>query len=614
MKRNLSWFILGLITFAAMAAVYYPPTGGGGGTDVSVGGTYYVSSTGSDTAAGTVSAPLATTGQAYTNLGRFGTIIVRGGDYFNQKLNLTNAGGLTIRNFQGEVPRFYYGVGITTNSFTLLSNGIYTTTMTSSFSNNLYYTTNFWGTWPAPLGVLLYQTNVFFGTNAMGNYQQSMVTAREQMSNRCNVYPLRQATSIPNMIATNGLWFASGNTLYVKFAVSNVTGGVFINSTNLTDCFAYGGTDATELRVKGIQTYFAWVGIDFSRMGYGEFTSCTVIGSGRSGFYGDSGCNASVRVTHCVGQLSQLEGFECGSATIATRGPLADVVQIDCLWSDNNIESCAARGNTVQTVIGGSSFGNFANFGWIDDGSASTYIASQSYSNLVSGWQIGNSAVGSRSYQKLMSSAALGNSVGLQVDDANNFVMIQNGVFDNYATTPVNISANPTTHRGVDLNSVIGGGTYASGGFAAPFFNGGGLPAANYSDEWISWSPTVPISPNSMVISGSATTPTFGGPTIWARGGSADIKLYNDGALATFKSNTLAMATITLGASPFNYTNTTTGNQFITIGDQTTGALNVNGAAVIATMVTAPASVSLQPNEYITLTYTGTPKIRSKPQ
>lgn len=82
---------------------------------------------------------------------------------------------------------------------------------------------------------------------------------------------------------------------------------------------------------------------------------------------------------------------------------------------------------------------------------------------------------------------------------------------------------------------------------------------------------------------------------------------------ASYVSNQVAITSITVGGSAFNWTNTFTKNIHVYISGQTTGSAAVNGTTILSPMGISPATMSLQPGEWVTLTYTGSPTMLWKP-
>lgn len=84
-------------------------------------------------------------------------------------------------------------------------------------------------------------------------------------------------------------------------------------------------------------------------------------------------------------------------------------------------------------------------------------------------------------------------------------------------------------------------------------------------------------------------------------------------SVASYSSNGLAAATITIGASPVLWTNTTAKNVVVYAdGISVTGTVGINGGTVFNTI--GQNTIILQPGEYTTITFTiGTPTARWRP-
>lgn len=573
----------------------------------------YVATTGSDSASGAKAAPFLTVTNAIRFLQGVGSIIIRGGTYFNQGNDLTNCIDLTIKNYPNEVPKFFYGINIPSTSFGALSNGIFTNAMSVAFSNNLVFLTNYWSA--IDRGIFLIQTNMPYGTQQLTAFFQPKVTSQESFTNRCEHTPLFWAASVPAMVASNNLWFAIGNTLYVKFAVSNVVGGLYIPSTNTQDSFVFGGDERTDIKIRGIRSYFGWHGFDLGSVSSAELTSCAGIGNSYSGIDGGLDSQSSLRIYHCEGSLNNLAGLNVGSANIHTPGGLCDVIEIGNYWHDNNEESSSMRGNTVRTAIGTVNYGGIQKWGNIDDGSASRFIGCDSVSNTASQFQLGNSAQFTRSYQKIISSYATsaGSGLGMALNDIGDFLWVQDTYLDN---APINVQANPTTHyvrsSGAKWSTLTGQND--------DVIEGGGSTAANYVRDAHLYGTYSVIGAAVYNVPAFATLTGFGNNIFRGAPGAnvTPFGLTYDGSIYTSKSNLLVSAAITVGASPFSFTNTAALAQGVNISvygsSQTTGDCTRNGGVLYPALVGAPWKVELKPGEYITLTYVGSPVMRWVPQ
>lgn len=77
--------------------------------------------------------------------------------------------------------------------------------------------------------------------------------------------------------------------------------------------------------------------------------------------------------------------------------------------------------------------------------------------------------------------------------------------------------------------------------------------------------------------------------------------------------NASALSTITVGASPFNWTNTTPVNVFVLMGGGTVSALSLNGTNFPSGFLTGPLTLPLQPGQYISVSYSSAPTLFMKP-
>lgn len=472
------------------------------GATPAVNPTQYVSPSGNDNAQGNLANPLATITKAFANLNGSGTIVVRGGNYFGQSLNLNNSGTLKIINYPSEVPRFYGGISVASNTFTLLSNGIFSATMSASFSNAFLFSSNSWRGWPAT--ILLVQTNVPFGSNVLlGGFYTGTYGLRENGTNHCEHTPLFYTNNLSAMTNLNQRWFVQGDKLFVKFANSNIVGGLYIASTNPTECFVYGGNPSTDLFVKGIRTYFYMQGFDFSQVPKAEFVNCAGIGSQTSGFYGDANTVGAILMRNCEGGLNMF-GLNVGSANTLQKGEMATVEERNCFWHENMIEGSTVRGNTVRFAYGSVCYGgSFCNYGFIDDGSSSTFIGCSTYSNIVAGFQAGNAAHGTPSYQHLIACDLNSENSGIAIDDSSVVLRTALTSINSYGVA-VNVSANPTTHYVKDI------ATFQTqlGQINVDVIGGAGTTAANYVRDDFTFGTYADVLANSFYIPAFATSTT----------------------------------------------------------------------------------------------------------
>lgn len=84
-------------------------------------------------------------------------------------------------------------------------------------------------------------------------------------------------------------------------------------------------------------------------------------------------------------------------------------------------------------------------------------------------------------------------------------------------------------------------------------------------------------------------------------------------ALITTKSNLLAPASVSVGASPVSITNTFSTSAFFFIAGGTVSQIDINGQAISTGSLTELSTIPLQTNEWMTLTYSIAPTVRWKP-
>jgi hypothetical protein len=82
------------------------------------------------------------------------------------------------------------------------------------------------------------------------------------------------------------------------------------------------------------------------------------------------------------------------------------------------------------------------------------------------------------------------------------------------------------------------------------------------------------------------------------------------GGAASLASNTLPVTTISVGGSPFGWTNNTPRNVFVFVSGKTT-SVAINGTTVFAPA--SDATIPLQTNEWITVIFTHAPEMKWKP-
>ena len=103
MKRRIIFVVVMLLTFALIGAAVMAATPTTLSTTSVPTGAYYVAATGSDTNAGSATAPFRTIQRAINTVPAGSTIVVKAGTY-NEKLSISSKSGLTIVNNPGDKP------------------------------------------------------------------------------------------------------------------------------------------------------------------------------------------------------------------------------------------------------------------------------------------------------------------------------------------------------------------------------------------------------------------------------------------------------------------------------------------------------------------------------
>lgn len=451
--KLLTFFLSVLLAAGARAAVSTGPTGNSsvaaaGGVTTNI---YYVATDGASTNAGTLVAPLDTVSNAVRKAGGHGTVIVRGGTYFNAGVDLSNSLTLTIEAYPRERPQFWFGDVIAPADFTAVSNGIYSANLSSALAGRLVYLSNWWNGWAGLLnGVCIYQTNAPFGTNPVG-MQVPYSVSRSADTNRCEHWPLLRTNNFVALSTNDGCYLLDGTNLYVKFAVSNVVGGIYIPSTNESDSFIYNCGTNTDVTVTGIESYFGWMGFLFDGAKHWRFERCLAFGSGASGFsnrrLGNQHFAGSGEIIDCEGAAMNGFGFEF-TQDPSWPNPAAYVEEKSCYWHDYMSEGSSARKTTRRKVEGSVAFGGGpqrGNYGYIDEGSATTYITATSLSNNIAGWQMG-STLQQNSYNLMLNCRAIGDKAIVTLDESNDHLDIRGGSFISRTASLISVNANASTH------------------------------------------------------------------------------------------------------------------------------------------------------------------------
>lgn len=156
---------------------------------------------------------------------------------------------------------------------------------------------------------------------------------------------------------------------------------------------------------------------------------------------------------------------------------------------------------------------------------------------------------------------------------------------------------NPTVNSGTTLK--IANSTTLTGSGGRYLFGGG----VDFSG------PLNPASANSQILLGdSIPFPSLTASNVFLR-----TSLFATNGLATYTSNKLAVTSITVTASPFNWTNNVGINVFAFVNGGTESDVSINGSTVFAGTLGGGQFVPLQPGEWTTITYSIAPTMTWKP-
>lgn len=548
--------------------------------------TVYVANNGTDTGnlTGSKAAPFLTVSNAVRFLKGQGRILVRGGDYFAQFNTFTGATNILLEAYAGEKPAFWYGQSILPGSFSALTNGIYTATMSASFQASLTYLTNF-AFIEDGRDMFLYQTNVPYGTNAPGSQSFPPFLSRASGTNRSEHSLLRRATTIPNMVGSNLLWFVQGNVLYIKPAVSNSIGGIYLPGTNQYESVIYEATAATSVKVKGISTYFGWNGFDYTGVAHTEFDSCYSFGSGQSGFLSlGTGTNISVHLTHCESAGAERGGSEIQGALSPGR-VWTQYSEEGCYWHDY-LRFATYAGFSVNATYNQSwaVAPLHGDFGFISDGAAINLIGCTTYSNLTAGVQLGCAAiVGIKSFVTATGCRFLKDSSCAQLNDQNDTIEFENCIFDGTGSAAVNVVL-PSAHR-IRYSGCINNNP----GQAGSAFTGGNTAGSTIvMDGWFLGSDSY-LAPGGIQVIGSDAIAGYSfymgaGTFRLTAAGNFDSMGYTNKATAFIRTNT-GPFTVTTNTFTTNTVNNITRGQRTTIRVNWDMQPTVTASAVVAIFI-----------------------------
>lgn len=364
---------------------------GSGITNVVSPQTVYVSPSGNDVNPGTLNSPLLTfTNPTVMNiLSNGGLVILRGGNYTNESLNVAGLRG-TIEGFAGEVPTNWYGSFISSNSFVSTgANGFFTNSPNAAFSNALITITNLIVGQAYNLGMPIFQIGLAYGSQGSNNYYSPpLLMSDDGVTNRCFNFPLAQAFTAPSTLTTsNGYWAYTNGVLVVKPAVSGTMTDLLLSSTNLTDCFIYGGNALTHLTVRNVFSIGGYRCFDGSGCGWLRLEDCLGYGGLFGSFSSASGGARHIDLITCefVAGLGNNVDFGQGYASFPC------IVLMDNCYTHDTMQIGVHFGQNIHALVRNCYHwgGTNEQGAWISDGATVRWEDSEVANNRAFTMQMG---------------------------------------------------------------------------------------------------------------------------------------------------------------------------------------------------------------------------------
>ena len=298
----------------------------------------FVSPDGADANSGTHDEPLATLQAALAKIGGEGEIVMRTGKYEGTKLDLATARNVTIRSESGHTAQVYFGERLPGSAFT-------------------YHAGNVWKA-PAQSSVPPQGTEDRYWVFELGTPNGAIARDDLRPQQRERIYRLDhfrlvQASSIEDVDSANGRYFLSGGMLYLRTSngLPPAPDQEFrIPSQLPQESVVFGATRDTHITLKGIETYFALNGADFSGAGSYVAKGCKFACSGNSGIVStdvpfgiEEGCEYAANAN---------DGSSPGSGRELDRVTVLDV------WSHDNGD----EGHSLHELCRGNYLGGLYEF------------------------------------------------------------------------------------------------------------------------------------------------------------------------------------------------------------------------------------------------------------
>lgn len=308
---------------------------------------------GSDSNTGTLSSPVQTISKAVSLIGTSGTIVLGGGTYVNERINLASIKSIQVQTKQNERAKVILGEAVT--SFTQVDTNTWRSTNTISSVPS----TNSAGTGGTDADYI-FEHGTAEGT-IPADEQHALLENRTTLLDH---YRLRLATSQANVNAGNGRWWYSGGYLYISATDGGDPNGTtyYVPNTTSGMSFVYNAQSdsMTEyVKIEGVEVYYGNTGFDLTYVRDYELNGVTAYGNYGTGITGQtnrSGVEKHVKV---------LANGDDGIAHLTEANPTSNTtdgnyLSVDVLAIGNGDEGISGHYNVTETIQGGLMYYNYS--------------------------------------------------------------------------------------------------------------------------------------------------------------------------------------------------------------------------------------------------------------
>lgn len=303
----------------------------------------YVGPNGSDSAAGTSAAPLATISRAAQLLSGDGEIIVLEGKYTNQSLDLSLYTNLTVSAEKNKYVTIFMGTIVT--GFTLFSGNIWRSNLTYS---NL----------PSGIGG---NRNYILESGTPGfpipiSEAHPLQKGRSFRMEHALITGLNSGNVVSSSGVSSGaaLWANSGGFIYLSAASGTPSGKTYLlPNLNTTGCFLYASSTVapnTRVKLNGVKVIGGYNGVDITNVYSYELNNCSFIGCFNAGV---SATNVGLGIEkYCEYAGNNNDGM-AGQTTIISTGERSRFEIYHPWVHDNGDEGHNGHNNCDMVYYGG---------------------------------------------------------------------------------------------------------------------------------------------------------------------------------------------------------------------------------------------------------------------